>query len=209
MTTTTTRRTDMARVTVTDYELEHDLLPAVCVRCGAPAADRVEQTLHILDGPRGTALVLALLFGLFFFPPLVRLVTRKANSVSARLPMCRPHADGFRARTEWVDRVGLPVWTAAALVSDGLMVADFLTGDPGGSCFAPVVLLLAWAMAVLVVVRGRVGIERSRKMDLRLTGVSEEFATALAADRARDRVSNPDRRGGHGDQRDDYDDEVV
>ena len=200
----------MARVTVTNYELEHDLLPPVCVRCGAPAADRVVQTLHIVDGWWGAAQLFGVLFGLFFFPPLIPLALRYAQSGSARLPMCPPHRDDYQARSEWGSRVLFPVWTAAALVADGLVVVDFVTGvPPGGLCFAPIVVLLAGTVGSLMVSRGRIQIEKVDKTGLRLMGVSEEFVTALAHDRARDRVDNPDRRSGHGNIRDDYDDEVV
>ena len=199
----------MARVTVTNYELERDLLPPVCVRCGAPAADRVVQVLHIIDGRWSPFHLFGILFGLLFFPPLVRVVLRYAQSASARLPMCPPHRDEFVDRERWSERVLLPVWTATALVADGLVVIDFLTGKPGSLCFAPLVVLMAGVIGLVCVSRWRTGIDRRDHTGLLLTGVSEEFATALAADRARDRVSKPDRRAGHGDVRDDYDDEVV
>jgi hypothetical protein len=201
----------MPSVSVTTYELDHDLLPPVCARCGAPAPDRVVQKLYILDGWSGAALVFGLLFGLFFFPPLILVVVRYAQSASVRLPLCPPHRDTFLARSAWGERILFPVWTAAALVADGLMIVDFVTWGPGGPglCFAPIAVLLAGTFGSLFAFRGRVGIERPDPTGLRLTGVSEAFVTALADDRARDRVNNPDRRGGRGDVRDDYDDEVV
>jgi len=123
----------MANVHVTSYEIERDRFPPVCVRCGAAAEDRAVQSLYIVDGWWGAFQLLGLLFGVFFFPPLIRIVTRYTRSVSVRLPYCPPH----HAELDRGERLGkrlFPIWTTAALVADGLTIADCLTGPPIGVC---------------------------------------------------------------------------
>ena len=56
--------------------------------------------------------------------------------------------------------------------------------------------------------RRAVTVGKPPKVGARLGRVHPAFVDALIAERARDRVSNPERRGGHGDVRDDFDDEV-
>ncbi|HVK11586.1 MAG TPA: hypothetical protein VM597_22635 [Gemmataceae bacterium] len=197
----------MATVHVTTYEIERDRLPPVCVRCGAPADDRAVQSLYVIDGWRGAFQLTGLLLGVVFFPPLIRIVTRHVRTVSVRLPYCAPHYVEFDRRERLGERV-FPIWTRAALVADGLMIADLLTGPAIGVCFTPIVASLGAVVGLLVVSRRRTAIDQWEKTGLRLSGVSEEFAAALLADRARDRVDNPDRRGDRGDIRDDYDDQL-
>ena len=146
----------MARISVSNYEIDRDLLPPVCVRCGAPAADRVVQTLYIIDGWRGVFQLFGLLFGLFFFPPLVMIVTRYVQQASARLPVCPLHRDELAGREVWAKRWLLPVWTTGALVADALVVVDLLTDRPGNLCFAPVVAMLAGIIGAGFAHRGRI-----------------------------------------------------
>ena len=87
----------MPTVLLTRYECERNLVPRLCVRCGAPADEAVRLT--VLD-PTTHVLVAALLQPLL--PPLfVVLATILQRRRAMRLPMCP--AD--RADWEWRDRV--------------------------------------------------------------------------------------------------------
>lgn len=199
----------MARVDLTDYELAHDRLPAVCAKCGMPTTERsrMTQTLYFIDGWWGAAQVVAVVVGVFFFPPLAVGVIRSSPVIRVAVPLCPAHRDLFRARERQERRWLFPVWTAAAVVMDVMLVVEFVVGGPGVSCCGLVAVLIAAVTASAVIARGRVGLAKPRKTGVRLTGVHPAFAAALLEDRARDRIDNPDRRGGHGDVRDDFDDE--
>jgi hypothetical protein len=198
----------MATVSLTSYEIENDLLPAVCARCGLPATDRRDLVLHILDGWKGGFLVLSLLFGLFFFPPLVLWTVRHARQTRVSLPLCAVDHQWFESRERIEKRYLFPIWTAVALLNDVLIIIEVALGGPGLSCCTVIGVFLSALLASGLIARGRIVITRPAKRDVRLNGVHETFAAALAEDRARARVDDPARRGGHGDVRDDYDDEV-
>ena len=198
----------MAQVSVTAYEVEHGLLPAVCARCGGPATGRRDLDLHVLDGWRGGLLIPVVLFGLLFFPPLVLWTIRHAEKVRVPVPLCPVDFRWFESRERVERRLFFPIWTAVALMLDALVFIDLFLGGRGFSCVGVFAVLFGAVVAAGLVSRGRVGITKPPKGDIRLTGVHEAFVAALIEDRARARVSDPDRRGGHGDMRDDYDDEV-
>jgi len=198
----------MAKVLVTNYEIENDLLPAVCARCGRPATDRRDLVLHTLDGWKGGLLVFALFFGLFFFPPLVLWTLRYARQTRVPLPLCAADYNWFESRERLEKRYLFPIWTAVALLNDALIVVELALGGPGLSCCTVIGVFFCALLASGIIARGRIGVTKPHKGDIRLTGVDEAFAAALIEDRARDRVSNPDRRVDHGDVRDDYDDEA-
>src|SRR5262245_59613935 len=197
----------MPRVDLAEYEVTHDLLPALCARCGESAAERVTHKAHIVEGPWALLQVFGLLAGLFLFPPLIRLTIRYTRQVGVPVPLCAAHGDHFRSRERMENRYLFPAWTAAALIVDAIVVIALVSGLEGCICYSPCVILLACLAASAAISRGVVTVTRPGKDGIRLSGIHEAFAAALMEDRARDRVSNPDRRGGHGDVRDDFDDE--
>lgn len=199
----------MARVQLTSYEVDNDLFPAVCARCGAPAADRVVPTLYIVDGWRGVPQVLGIVFGLFFFPLLVPFTLRFARKVQVRVPHCGPHADEYRRRERIEQTYLLPIWTVVAVVADVVVIVGLAITGEGFVCLASLLAVALGVIAAAAVARRQVKITRVDKIGIRLHDVHPTFVYALIDERARDRVSNPDRRGGHGDVRDDYDDEVT
>ena len=201
----------MAHVTLTDYEIEHDLLPGVCVKCGAPTSAHFVHAMRIIDGWRGALLVYVLLFGLFFFPPLALFVLfRQAQVIPIRLPMCTNHRDDLERRRQIAVRILLPIWSAAVIVLDVAIIIALMAGAPAIWCvvyFFP--LMVVGILDGLLTGRGAIKLSRPRKCPIRLHDSHPAFVAALLEERARDRVSNPDRRGGHGDVRDDFDDEAV
>jgi hypothetical protein len=196
----------MPTVALTDYEMEHALLPPVCARCGRPATGRLELKLRIFEGWRNMPAVGGLLFGLFFFPPVIMLTLRLARTVRLRVPHCREHRrEHYRAARRSL-RFLLPTWTAAALVLDVSLVVETAIAGTGISCFGLLLVLIIATITAALIEHGLVLLSRPRKSGLRLNNVHPKFVAALIEERARDRVDNPDRRDGFGDVRDDYDD---
>jgi hypothetical protein len=201
----------MPRVTVTAYELDHDLLPPVCVKCGQPATVRLDRTTRVIDEPGrwyGFYTVVVVV-SIFFFPPLFLFLLRRAKAVRFRIPFCGPDLARTMRRERWALRVLVPVWCLWALLADTALVLQLFSRHSPWFC------AMAGAMAV-VVAMGEVGtawLRRRRRKppvaEYNLPNVHPAFIAALSEDRARDRVDNPFRRGGRGDVRDDFDDEPV
>ncbi len=215
----------MAKIILTAYECERDLLPAVCAKCGAPAGSRVLRTLRVFEtnerpwtfrrlarGLGRLGLVCVFFVGFVFFPWLVRLMTnRYARPREVRVPMCEAH------RPEWdrLDRLSgvlFPVWCvltptgwvcgiALAVIDVEFYPVLFVT-----PCLLPYLSICPdmvfslWTVQLWPVGPGR---------RIRLSGVAPAFVAAVVADRARHRVSDPDRRPTRGGTEDDYDDEPV
>jgi len=202
------RNLTMPRATLTTYELDHDLLPAVCVWCGAPATERVTRPVPVPPRGRGCLWGIPLFVILYLaVPAAVVLIPLLLRRTAVRFPVCEAHRDHW----DWRDRVRRRVlWPAAA---GGSVVAQVvcLTG-----LVVPPLLYLHAAVGVLgigflidqlVVGRGEVGVHRHGPGRVRLIRAHPDFVAALIEDRARDRVDNPARRALRRDVRDDFDDE--
>jgi hypothetical protein len=201
----------MARISVTDYECEHDLLPAVCAKCAAPASDRVTRTLYFLHGHVAFFKVLGSVFGLFFFPPLFLLITsRYAQTMQVRVPMCPDHRNDWKWRERALNTFVFPLWSATVIAFEVIGVVVQAQGYDASAyfCVGPPALTLALLAENVLILPGSVRLMKPEK-GVRMTGVHDEFVAALQEDRARDRVANPDRRALRGDMRDDFDDEPV
>jgi len=203
----------MARATLTTYECEHDLLPAVCARCGAPAAVRVGRSIPVPPGCGTAAWLFPLFLVLYLAVPavlaLVPWLVRRVRQFEVRIPLC----EADRGHWAWRDRVRFRVlWPAVFVASLAVQVA----------CLAGLILhpaLYAHAAAGVVVVgfvidwaalgRGEVAVHRAGRDRISLNRVHPDFVAALAEDRARDRVDNPDRRTLRGDIQEDFDDEPA
>ena len=206
------RPSPLPKITVTRYECDHDLLPAVCVRCGAPAVERVPRSLPkppkawgcLLWGPLVLIVYLALPFTIML---ILWLLPRDQNRV--RLPTCAAHRDDwawrYRVRTRWL-------WPAICFVSLVVQVIC-LTGTVVHQGFyahaAAGVLVVGFLFDQLTLGRREVEITRPSSKELILRGVHQGFVDALIHDRARDRVDNPERRALRGGVQEDYDDEVI
>jgi len=206
----------MPKVTVTEYELVNDLLPMVCAKCGNPAEVRVPRPIRFIGSDWAGVRALALIFGLLFFPPLFCFIAyRYAEIIRVRIPMCESHMDDWGWRDRAMFRLLIPGWTLAVLLLYSFGLAFLILGDDqiAAVCFlSPVVALVLTALVEnLVLLRGAVRTAKTedKKLDVRLSSVHSEFVAALAEDRARDRVDNPERRVPTRDVREDFDDEVV
>src|SRR6478672_3429855 len=166
----------MPRVDLTDYEIATDPLPAVCVRCGAPATERVVHATRVIDGWRGAFQLVGVLVGFFFFPPLLAFALRYARPVEVRLPMCAADRDDRKWRERAERRVLLPAWTAAALVADAIIV---IGGGADSACVLTWTVVIGAVVAATLLNRGQIGVARPGKTGLRLMNVHPAFVAAL------------------------------
>jgi len=199
----------MPRVILTEYEVEHDLLPPLCIKCGKPATERFHRTVRFLDDPGrwGGLYVLTFLFTIYCLPPLLLVLLRRARAFRVKIPFCPSHLNRFRRRERIALGILVPLWVTVSLAIDTVLAAA-LYHQPGGTC------MLAAGVATFIAAVDRFAAWRARRrgqkrpLRFNLPFVHPAFVAALTEDRARDRIDNPDRRGGHGDVRDDYDDEA-
>jgi hypothetical protein len=194
-----------ARVYLTPYEIERRHLPPVCVRCGRPTSVSVERRVPLNGGPWTFCQVLGLMIGAFLFPPLFLWVHRRLPAVHLRLPFCADDQVRYARQERLAVRILAPLWVAFSLAVTCYSVVAVWNGvNPA--------IGLAWAgvfigAATFDAVEVWTGRRSRRTKGLPLAFVHPAFVAALLEDRARDRVSNPDRRGGPADVRADYDDE--
>jgi hypothetical protein len=196
----------MPHVIVTEYEITHDLLPPVCVKCGGPATERFKRKIRLIDEPgrwRGFYM-LAFVVGIFFFPPLVIFVVRRARSLPLRIPYCGPDLARFRRQERIALIVLIPVWALISLSIDAFLLSSMIF-QPGATCGA-VAVVAVWLLLFDIFSGWRARRKAKKPTTVRMPGVHANFVAALLEDRARDRVDNPARRGGFGDIRDDFDD---
>lgn len=206
-------RPTMPRITLSIYECEHDLLPAVCAKCGAPAEDRVLRKARYLKDDWALWRPFSVVFGLIFLPAFgMWLLVRFGREIPIRIPLCGRHLDDYEWRDRVFLRMNLPIWTAVVVLLEvGAVVAWHMDFDQVALiCILSPALVaglsaVADALTWRTAVRGAASAKGER---LRLLGVHENFVAALVEDRARARISDPDRRS-KGDIQADFDDEPV
>jgi hypothetical protein len=200
----------MAEIIATIDECERGLLPPVCVRCGAPATERVPRPLPFLLRLRtlwwvGPAFFLAYLL----VPAVAVLFICPPRRVWYGLPTCADHRDHWA----WRDRVRRrylwpPICVASLAVEvaclTGLILHPLLYAHAAAG-----VIMVGLALDGIAVLRGEVRFGPGRSGTVRLNGVHPAFVAALVEDRARNRVWDAARRPQHSTERDDFDDEPV
>jgi hypothetical protein len=197
----------MPQVVVTRYECDHNLLPALCLRCGATATEWVPRSLGTPPRSRLRHLLLPVFLIIYLAVPasiivLIRLPPREEIG----FPFCTVHRDDWgrrnRVRNRWL-------WPAVCLISLIVQIVCLAGPMPLPLAYAHAaagVLVVGFVIDQLTIGRRETCVLRSGRTQFSLTNVHEAFVNALIHDRARDRVSNPDRRALRGDLRDDYDD---
>jgi hypothetical protein len=206
----------MARVTLTPYEYENDLLPMVCAKCGQPADARVRRPIRFVGRHRRLLLETGIVLGLLFFPALFLWVAFSLGQVIwVRIPVCETHYDDWKWRDRATHWFLIPAWTLSVLVLYAISIVFLVKGDPNSASAVlsgvPIAIVPVVLIENLVVLFRAVRLTKSGTTnEVRLSGVHEDFAAALIEDRARQRVDDPERRRSpQGDVRDDYDDEAV
>jgi hypothetical protein len=202
----------MAKITLSEYEWQHDLLPAICAKCGEPAAERVPRRARFVAGRWSAVHNTGVVIGLLFFPPLFVLVAFVfASMISVGIPMCSIHQNDWKWRDRATYGLLFPTWLFSVVLFHAVAVVKVLGGeDPLPYCCAgPVGFFIVLIIDNYVIGFRAVKLAVPDRAHIKLAGVHPDFVEALMTDRARDRIDNPDRRSGQGDLQDDYDDEPV
>jgi hypothetical protein len=196
---------------VTRYECDHDLLPMVCVRCGAPATECVARPLP--KPPKAwTCLFIPIILVVYLAIPaslliLLWLIPTEPDRV--RLPVCDAHRDDWSWRSRFRTRWLWPPIIFASLVVQVLCLTGVILHQAFYAHAAAGVLVLGFVIDYWTVGRKEVQVARAGPTEAQLRNVHQAFVDALIHDRARDRVDNPDRRAFRGAIQEDYDDEVT
>jgi hypothetical protein len=171
----------MAHIRLSRSEVRRDLLPQVCVVCGAPADVRRERSFSWFPGWIWLIVLLSWLIGLILMVVLTK-------SIRVRLPACDEHEGYWRRR-----RTFTTVGTVLVLGLCALLFAAFVSEGPPRNddlalplCGGGALVFFIWIVAVAII-HGR-GIRATEITDrsISLAGVHEEFVWALEDDRERD-----------------------
>ena len=189
----------MARVRLSRYEVEEDDLPPVCMRCGAPAVERVSKAFA-WHPPWVLVLLIA---GLLPFAIVAFVLTKR---MTIRAPLCAAHRNHWFSRLlfTWLSFVGLAVLGVAAVV---LMVESGDRRSGGGmswlaglACAGATVGLLAWVIATVTLQLTSIRPTEITDRSILLTGVAREFLEALEDEQDRRDYGRPRRHGPDGGQ---------
>lgn len=201
----------MARVRLEDYEVEEDLLPQVCMKCGAEAATTKRKTFSWYPPWIIAIIIVAPLPGL-----IVAMVLTKRMTV--RVPICDQHKNHWTWR-HWF--AGLTVLGLGAMGVAGLIVLlQFDRRMPSRNlaswaCIGTGVALVVWVVVIAVVYNTAIRPTEITNRDITLTDVSPDFVAALEDEldqeelaeqqrRARRRVSYSEADEGYFERRDRY-----
>jgi hypothetical protein len=204
----------MPAVRLTRYECQHNLLPRVCTRCGAPAEGGACFTLLT---PTWN-LILGLV-AWFCAPVIPILIPRLKARRSFVVPMCEPHRADWQWRDRLTDRLFwylvIPVYVATALAVLLLLLTEtrmlLLTETQSEVLGSLPLIYLAtvwgWIVTAMLVLMRTVRVMRVQPRWIELWGVRRDFIRALIDDRIRTRESDPERLGSYGDVRDDFEEQ--
>jgi tetrahydromethanopterin S-methyltransferase subunit C len=171
----------MASIRLGRYEVEHEHLPQVCIRCGAPATVRRKKQFSWYPPWVWAIIVVALLPG-----AIVAMVLTKKMKMKA--PLCDQH------KNHWRWRALVTVGGLIALLGLGAAIMPFmdqLNRDDtlGFVCLGWVGVLLVWLVVVAVVQLTAVRPTEITDHSMTLTGVADGFVEAMAAER---RMAKPE-----------------
>jgi hypothetical protein len=174
----------MPSIQIRDYEAREDLLPDVCMSCGAPATVHRSKNFSWYPSWVVVIMIFALLPGL-----IVAMVLTKKMRIDA--PLCDAHRRHWSMRTAVIllGFLGCMFWTIAAAVNAG----DFRANDLETLIlFSIPVVILAWLITTVVLLSTSIRASEITDRDITLTGVSAGFIEALddmrGADRERRRL---------------------
>jgi hypothetical protein len=191
----------MATVKLSDYECRRDLLPGVCMVCGAPADVRKSKNFSWYN----PLAYLGLLAGLVPFLIIALVLTKR---MTVRVPLCQQHQSHWSKRTLWV------LGTFLAAMAVGIGAFAYMANqqppndDAGWVCLACVGLLFVWLVAAAIIQSSAIRPTEITDTSITLTKVHPDFVEALREERARIREEGGGRRRDrYGDVRDDYDDQ--
>lgn len=168
----------MAECAFHRFEAEHGLLPAVCMRCGAPSSQRVRRQFSWY--PRWIAVLV--LINLLVFAIVALVMTKR---VTLEVPMCDRH------RNHWLKRLlaNPGVFFGGVLVSGvAIWWANRRGAGPdaaGLAVLAVLVSLLAWLVTAAICGQTAIRPTKIAEHDFALTGVADGFLAAMSEHRAK------------------------
>jgi len=172
----------MASITIWKTELKDDLLPNVCMKCGAPATTHYEKSFRWYP-PWLNILVLA---GLLIWAILVSILTKRAT---IRAPLCDEHAGHWRIRFMIAF---IPLLIALMILIGGITLAATAERDPDQSDLGGVIAAVGGGSFVLWLIVAAIvqstGIRPTEITDttITLTSVHPGFVHALEDERDAD-----------------------
>jgi hypothetical protein len=179
----------MAEIKMGRFEIAEYELPDVCLKCGAPARERLFHTFTWTPG---------WVYAFFMLGPIGIFVIRiLINSVRQEftmgVPLCAEHrGHWFRRNLIVVLLVGSFV---AALIGGGVLAGEL--EEPLAFVITFFSALFSVILAVILVQRTAIRAREITHQSITLTGVSDEFVAAI----------NEDRRGERDRDEDEADDE--
>jgi hypothetical protein len=211
---------EMARITLGRLEVEKERLPAVCLRCGAPAAQyvseefsgrpRMSRWVRRLSWPTPLLVILLIVvmewsvnFGpkwqgvsvvtylVLFLSALMIFAERIWNTPTYRMMASAPLCDAHEKHWRWRRNLAF----SGLILLAGLIAAGFLNTGPRGLLYGGGTLLFALLLipSVLAVSAGIRATEHLNS-SITLARVSAEFVEAVEAARAR-RADDDSRTG--------------
>ena len=179
----------MPVVRLSRFEVRRNLLPPVCVVCGAPAVVHRDKTFSWFPGWVWVILSLSCVVGAALLAGLILMFVLK-KSMRVRVPACAEHEGHWRRRTAFVATGWFLTLTACA----ALFV--FLGVQPEQRqkelivpvCGSAAITFAAWLVTLVVVANRGVRAVEITDRSITLADVHERFDWALEADRERDRA---------------------
>lgn len=192
----------MAQVRLRRFEVNEDLLPPVCLRCGAEA--EVTRSKNFAWHPPWVAVLI--LVGLLPYA-IVAIILTKRMKVEA--PLCPQHQGHWQWRALYL-YLGLALFVVLGVGSMVVLAStDNRRGAPeawaGFLCLGSLVAGLAWLISAAIIQHLSIRPTEITDKDITLTNVSPFFVEALHEER--DRRHEEDRSPRRRDR--DRDDEAV
>lgn len=188
----------MPSVRVSRLELERNVLPRICARCGEPCDASLPMAMRTSFSSLMLGLSLTLAPPLFVLFALL-LPARRTFS----MPLCELDAHDWRWRYRWTDIVYtclvavtfVAACVIAPLVPDGTELIGFVVYY----C-----VWCLWGVFAAILLTRTVRVSKVYSQGIELAGVHANFARSLMLDREAD----PERLAWYGDVRDDFEERL-
>ena len=180
----------MPIVRLSRFEVRKNLLPPVCVVCGAPAVVRRDRKFSWFPSWTWVIVLVSWLIGLILMVALTK-------TMRVRLPACAEHEGYWRRRGTflaigWVLTLSI---CAVLIVFLGLQPEQRQRALAVPPCGTSATTFVTWIVMLIVVCNRGVRAIQISERSITLAGVHERFDSALEADRDRDRAeSDADER---------------
>src|SRR5262249_26468382 len=142
----------MANIRLDRYEAEHDVLPPVCMVCGAPATLHKDKKFSW----HPPWIVVLVIFGVLGILIMVALILTLTKRMRVSVPLCAAHQNHFlwRALLIWPGFLGYVVLAAAGGIVLGLANGNGIDIEQGPLPYYLVLMLVlfcAWVIGACIV----------------------------------------------------------